>query len=138
VTWVPVQLYGKLLEWLAREEGSADPAAYLRRRGWLAADRLLGETYRGYDPRPGTWGRKVMEQFLGITKLLYNFTEWRAEDVPGGLRIEVRGALDLPEPAVLAAHGFLEFVADRASGGRTQVSSERTAPDRVVLTVTER
>lgn len=136
LSWVPIATYGRLLEVLARFEGGGDRAAYLRKRGATAAERLLSGTYEAFAAAPGTWGRRTGEAMLGIGQLLYNFTQWSFAELPGDVfEISAGDAAEFPEAARETAHGFLAYYASRASGQEAVVESERPKPDCIVFRI---
>jgi hypothetical protein len=136
LAWFPMATYGRMLELLAREEGGADPVAYLCNRGATAADRMLTGTYESFAAAPGTWGARVGQTMMGIGKLLYNFTSWTFRSAGGeAYEIEVSDARDYPDPARYAAQGFLRRFAERASGAPMRVQSTRPTPDRIVFRI---
>ena len=134
--WFPIATYGRMLEVLAREEGGADPQAYLCQRGSRAADRMLSGIYESFVAAPGTWGVRVGQTMMGIGKLLYNFSSWTFRAVEGETyEIEVSDAREFPDAARFAAQGFLCTFAERASGRDMRVSSSRPTPDRIVYRI---
>ena len=136
LAWFPMSTYGRMLELLAREEGGADPVAYLCARGAAAAERMLSGIYESFAAARGTWGPRVGQTMMGIGKLLYNFSAWTFRHVSGDIyEIEVSDARDYPEPARYAAQGFLNRFAERAAGISMQVQSTRPTPDRIIFRI---
>jgi hypothetical protein len=134
--WFPIATYGRMLELLAREEGGADPQAYLCARGARAADRMLSGIYESFVASPSAWGSRVGQTMMGIGKLLYNFTAWTFRAVEGETyEIEVSDAREYPEPARFTAQGFLCCFAQRASGREMRVTSSRPTPERIVFRI---
>jgi hypothetical protein len=136
LSWMPISTYCRLLEVMARFEGGASAEDYFRRRGAIAAERLLGGTYSSYDAQPGTWGEQVAKSMIGIARLLYNFTVWNFQALEGGvyeIRAEEAGAY--PEIARHTAHGFLQAFADKSATEPMKVTSERARPDVVIFRV---
>lgn len=139
ISWLPISSYGRLLELLAREEGGDDPEGYLKRRGAQAAERLLSGSYAAFAATPGTWGPRVGQTMIGISKLLYNFMEWGFRTVEEDVfEIECREAEAYPEVARLTAHGFLEWFATHAAGCPMRIVSTRVRPDHILFRIEPR
>jgi hypothetical protein len=136
LAWCPIATYGRMLELLAREEGGADPIAYLCERGARAAEAMLTGVYESFRAAPGTWGPRVGQTMMGIGKLIYNFTGWSFRAVgPEIFEIEVVDARDYPEPARYTAQGFLRRFAEFAADRPMKVESTRPTPDRIVFRI---
>jgi hypothetical protein len=135
LAWCPIATYGRMLELLAREEGGADPIAYLKARGARAADVMLSGIYESFKAAPGTWGPRVGQTMMGIGKLLYNFTSWSFRAAGDAFEIEVADAREYPEPARFTATGFLRRFAEHAAARPMHVESARPTPDRIVFRI---
>lgn len=136
VSWMPIATYDKLLQCLCNAEGGSDPVAYLRQRGAKAAERLLNGSYQGFRPESGTWSPRVAEAFLGVSRMLYNFSVFKLVSAEGdAIEIDIEDAAALPDTAVEAACGFLGYFATTASGREARVSNERMGADRIRLQV---
>jgi hypothetical protein len=136
VSWMPIATYGRLLELLARLEGGDDPVDYLRGRGREAGKRLLGGAYQGFARASGGLDLKGVQIVIGVARLLYDFMQWDARELPdGSFEITVRDARDLPTPALHTAEGFLELYGELTSGKRPSITSTRPTASTVRILV---
>jgi hypothetical protein len=132
--WFPIATYGHMLELLASEKGGGDAVGYLRRRGARAAEQLLSGTYESLAAEARTWGPRVGQTMVGISKLLYNFMSWDFREVENEVfDVETRDAADFPETARYTAEGFLHWFAVHAAGRPMRVESRRPSPDRLIF-----
>jgi hypothetical protein len=135
-SWYPIGTYVRIVELLAAVEGSSDRERYLIQRGARAAERLTATgLYQQLEATRDTWGDRVGNIMVSMARAIYNFTSWSFEfdRETRGFTIKIEDAADFPEIARLTAQGFVQAVADRTALDPTEVSSERTAPDRVLI-----
>jgi hypothetical protein len=135
-SWYPIGTYVRIVELLAAVEGGRDREAYLVQRGARAAERLAATgLYKQLEATRETWGDRVGNIMVSMARAIYNFTTWsfRFDRETRGFTIEIEDAAAFPEIARLTAQGFVQAVADRTALDPTEVTSERTAPDRVLI-----
>lgn len=136
VSWMPIATYDKLLRCLCDAEGGSDVVGYFRGRGARAAERLLNGSYHGFRPESGSWGPRVAEAFLGVSRMLYNFSTFRLVSAEGDMiEIRVEDAAAMPDTALEAACGFLGYFASVASGRDARVRNERIGADSIRIEV---
>jgi hypothetical protein len=146
--WYPLSSYRRLTEVLLEVEGRGNPA-YVVQRGARAAERLFAaglylQLQRGEElgaekrAKHEAWSARDGNLVASLAGAIFNVSRWRFELDPGDARIqriEVTEAAKLPEVSRLAAQGFLEYTTSRLAGTPMCVTSERTAPDRIVFTL---
>jgi hypothetical protein len=137
-TWVPIDTYRRVVDFLVALEAEGDPEGYLFRGGWRVAERLheLG-LYSQFDASIEKWGTRVGKLIVTLGPVMYNFGEWAFEFAPGLLpafRVTVRNASKLPECGRFAAVGFVEYLARSATGLAIRVTSERLPEGDIVFT----
>jgi hypothetical protein len=139
--WYPIDMYGKLLALLARNDAKVRPDEYLIDRGWRAAERLKeAGIYRqlGADETSTkSWGARVAQLVGGISGLLYNFTRWSVEETtnPNAFQIVVDDAKDFADECRWTAQGFVAYAATMMAGAPVKLTSTRPTPDRIVYSV---
>jgi hypothetical protein len=139
VTWIPIDCYDRLLQALCRVEGGSDPTRYLRERGARAAARLLEGSYESFKVATGSWGLRVAKSFVVISGMLYNFSSWSVDQADDdGIEFRVEDARAMPDTALEAAHGFLDYFARLASGRAVVVTHERIDPGHISIQVRTR
>jgi hypothetical protein len=135
VAWYPIDTYTRLMELTVRKLADGDPQSYLRERGRISAERLLGGSYQNYASAAGTWGPRVAQTLMGMGRLVYSFGEWRFREIgPDDFEIEFSGAEPFPDVARWVLLGFIEYAAAAASEGLV-VSTERPSRDRITYRV---
>jgi len=138
-SWVPIATYVRVAAILAELEGGGDPRGYFKARGRRAAERLhKAGVYRQFEASVETWGKRAGSIATTMSAVLYNFTRWTFEARPerGGFEIRIDEARDFPDALRFVGEGFIEYVSTHQSGSRkVEVTSERTAPDRIVYTI---
>lgn len=126
VAWIPIAIYGRLLNVLARTEGGTDPVAYLRARGREAGRRLLDGAYQGFAKKTSALDLRGIQTVIGVARVLYNFGRWEARAGEGGtFEIEVLDAAEMPDAALHTAEGFLELFGEVTTGQRPRIASRR-------------
>ena len=134
-TWVPIDLYARLVDILVQLEANGAPEVYLHNRGLRAGARLhKAGLYRQFDASPETWGNRVGKIATTMASVLYNFTRWSFE-IGGGRgvwQITVDEAALFPEVARFTTQGFIEYASRTVSRGNEVVTSERVTPDRLI------
>lgn len=132
--WYPMESYCRLVEVLVDVEGGADPEGYLIERGRRAAERLAESgLYAQLDATHDRFGQSVGRFMASLAPAMYNFTRWEFSPHPsgrGGVAL-VYEAEGFPELARLTALGFIRFLASRATGRESRVTSERPTPDHI-------
>lgn len=134
-TWVPIDIYARVVDILVELEANGRPEVYLHARGMRAGQRLhKAGLYRQFEASTETWGNRVGKIVTTMAAVLYNFTTWNFEtgDVIGIWQITLDGARDFPEVARFTTQGFIEYASRAVSGGNEVVRSERPTPDRIV------
>lgn len=135
VAWYPMDTYTRLMELTVRKLADGDPQSYLRERGRISAEKLLGGSYQNYAAAAGTWGPRVAQTLMGLGRLVYSFGEWHFREIgPDDVEIEFSDAEPFPEVARFVLLGFIEYTAD-ASGEALVVRTERPTRDRVIYRV---
>ena len=138
-SWVPIATYVRVAAILAELEGRGDARAYFRARGYRAAERLhKAGVYRQFEASVETWGKRAGSIATTMSAVLYNFTRWTFEARPdrGGFEIRIDEAREFPDSLRFVGEGFIEYISRHQSAGKkVEVSSERTAPDRIVYTI---
>jgi hypothetical protein len=136
---VPIATYVRVAAILAELEGRGDARAYFRARGYRAAERLhKAGVYRQFEASVETWGKRAGSIATTMSAVLYNFTRWTFEARPdrGGFEIRIDEAREFPDSLRFVGEGFIEYISRHQSAGKkVEVSSERTAPDRIVYTI---
>jgi len=146
--WYPLSTYRRLTEVLLEVEGRGDPA-YVVQRGARAAERLFAaglylQLQRGDElgaekrAKGEAWSAREGNLLASLAGAIFSVSRWRFEvdpEDPRLQRIEAVEAAELPEVSRLASQGFVEYTASRLSGTRIRVTSERTAPDRILFTL---
>ena len=143
-SWVPMETHRRLSELLMELEGRGDPQ-YVVERGRAAAERLFpiyqqlrrGEEIGSEMREEGAdWRESDGRLMASISNALFNFSAWsfEAEDETS-FRIIVTEAEGLPEIALYAAVGFIEYTASRVTGRPARVSYEREGPGEIVFTL---
>jgi hypothetical protein len=134
-TWVPIDIYARVVEILIEIEAPGQPQVYLHQRGVRAAQRLhKAGLYRQFDASAETWGNRVGKIATTMAAVLYNFTKWSFETSGRGIfQIVVDEAREFPDVARFSAQGFIEYASRTVSGGNEIVTSTRPAPDRIIF-----
>jgi hypothetical protein len=134
-TWVPIDIYERLVSILVELEANGAPEVYLHGRGVRAAQRLhkVG-LYRQFEASAETWGKRVGNIATTMAAVLYNFTKWTFElgEGRGNFQIVVDEAREFPEVARFTTQGFIEYASRTVSGGNQVVRSTRPAPARII------
>jgi len=133
-TWVPIDLYARLVDILVQLEANGAPEVYLHNRGLRAGARLhKAGLYRQFDASPETWGNRVGKIATTMASVLYNFTRWSFEMGPkSAWQIVVDDASEFPEVARFTTQGFIEYMSRTVSGSPEVVRSTRVTKDRVI------
>jgi len=141
--WYPMRLFTELLD-LDWEVGSSRDAAYMRRQGEQAADRLFDSgIYQqlSYAERADRVlsGRQLERQAKLITTIngtLYNFLrcEVRVREGTGALEIVYSNAAPFSEALRHSTEGFMNQI-NRRQRSKLQWSSRREQPDVIVFTL---
>jgi hypothetical protein len=141
--WYPMRLFTELLD-LDWEVGSSRDAAYMRRQGEQAADRLFDSgIYQqlAYAERADRVlsGRQLERQARLITTIngtLYNFLhcEVRVREETGALEIVYSNAAPFSEALRHSTEGFMNQINQRQRS-KLQWSSRREQPDVIVFTL---
>jgi hypothetical protein len=135
-TWVPIDIYRRIVEVLVELEAQGSAEEYLHQRGVRAAQRLhKAGLYRQFEASPETWGRRVGKIATTMAAVLYNFTRWSFEtgEDRGTFQIFVDEAQHFPEVARYTTQGFVEYVSCTLAGRSDhRVTSTRPTPDRVI------
>jgi len=138
-SWVPIATYVRVAAILVELEGKGDAPGYFRARGRRAAERLhKAGVYRQFDASVETWGKRAGSIATTMSSVLYNFTRWTFEAMPGrgGFEIRIDGAREFPDALRFVGEGFIEYISRHQSGRKkVEVSSERASPDRIVYSV---
>ena len=138
-TWVPIDVYARVVEILVEVEANGPVELYLHGRGVRAAQRLhKAGLYRQFEASSETWGNRVGKIATTMAAVLYNFTRWSVEDAanPAGFQINVDDAKDFADECRYTAQGFVKYAATlMADGAPVKISSTRPTPDRIVYTI---
>lgn len=139
--WYPMTSYRRLTQLLLDTEGDGDPE-YIARRGARAAERLWeagiylqlvhgSEKADQARAEGGVVSERDARIMTTLSGSIFNFTRWSFRLEDGECLIEVCEAEELPELAVYAARGFIEYVVGRTRGSATKVRARRPARERV-------
>ena len=134
-TWVPIDVYARVVGILIEVEANGPAELYLHGRGVRAGQRLhKAGLYRQFEASAETWGNRVGKIATTMAAVLYNFTRWSFEVGAGRgvFQIVVDEAREFPEVARFTTQGFIEYASRTVSGGNEIVRSERPSPDRIV------
>jgi hypothetical protein len=133
-TWVPIDIYARLVAILVEVEGGGQPEVYLHQRGVRAGQRLhKAGLYRQFDAKMETWGNRIGKIVTTMAAVLYNFTKWSFEmGSERSWRIDITEARDFPEVARFTTQGFIEYASRTVTGGNEIVRSERPTPDTII------
>jgi hypothetical protein len=134
-TWVPIDVYARVVGILVEVEANGPAELYLHGRGVRAGQRLhKAGLYRQFEASAETWGNRVGKIATTMAAVLYNFTRWSFEVGAGRgvFQIVVDEAREFPEVARFTTQGFIEYASRTVSGGNEIVRSERPSPDRIV------
>jgi hypothetical protein len=134
-TWVPIDIYQRVVEILVEVEANGPAELYLHGRGVRAGQRLhKAGLYRQFEASHQTWGNRVGKIATTMAAVLYNFTKWSFElgTGRGVFQIVVDEARDFPEVARFTTQGFIEYASRTVSGGNEIVRSERPNRDKIV------
>jgi hypothetical protein len=133
-TWVPIDVYSRVVDILVELEAGGSAELYLHNRGVRAGQRLhKAGLYRQFDASTETWGNRVGKIATTMASVLYNFTRWSFELGEGRTwQIVVDEAREFPEVARFTTQGFIEYTSRAVSGGKEVVRSERVSRDRLV------
>jgi hypothetical protein len=135
-TWVPIDIYARVVEILIEIEANGPREVYLHGRGIRSAQRLhKAGLYRQFEASTEVWGNRVGKIVTTMAAVLYNFTKWTFEAGSGGIgvwQITVDEARDFPEVARFTTQGFIEYTSRAVSSGNEVVRSERATPGRIV------
>ncbi|HTO55405.1 MAG TPA: hypothetical protein VMR50_18625 [Myxococcota bacterium] len=133
-TWVPIDIYSRVVDILVELEGGGNAELYLHNRGVRAGQRLhKAGLYRQFDASTETWGNRVGKIATTMASVLYNFTRWSFELGEGRTwQIVVDEAREFPEVARFTTQGFIEYTSRTVSGGKEVVRSERVSRERLV------
>jgi hypothetical protein len=136
-TWIPIDTYRRVVDFLVSIEAPENPEGYLFERGWSAAERLhKSGLYSQFDASTEKWGTRVGKLIVTLGPVIYNFTEWGFELRPGRpitFRVTVRNAAALPECGRFAAAGFIEYLARAVTGLAIRIRSERLPDGNIVF-----
>lgn len=140
--WYPIDAYGRLTEVLLEVEGRGDPR-YVVERGVRAAERLWAaglyvqlqhgeERAQAARDRGDSVSEHDARLITSLSGAIYSFSRWSYR-VEGESRavIDVTEAAALPDVAIHAIRGFLEYTISRLRGIETSVRIERPRPDTV-------
>jgi hypothetical protein len=133
-TWVPIDVYQRVVDILVKLEANGPPQVYLHNRGVRAGQRLhKAGLYRQFDASPETWGNRVGKIATTMASVLYNFTRWSFEIGEGrNWQIVVDEASQFPEVARFTTQGFIEYMSSNVSGRDEVVRSERVSSERLI------
>lgn len=134
-TWVPIDVYERLVSILVEVEANGPAELYLHGRGVRAGQRLhKAGLYRQFEASAETWGKRVGNIATTMASVLYNFTKWSFEmgDGRGVFQITVDEAREFPEVARFTTQGFIEYASRTVSGGNEIVRSTRPTPGRII------
>ena len=135
-TWVPIDIYARVVDILVEVEANGPKEVYLHGRGTRSGQRLhKAGLYRQFEASTEVWGNRVGKIVTTMAAVLYNFTKWTFEVGTGhGVwQITVDEATDFPEVARFTTQGFIEYASRAVSGGNEVVRSQRPTPDRIVF-----
>jgi hypothetical protein len=136
--WVPMSTYARVSTIAIDLECGGDREAYLRQAGLRAAARLhkIG-LYQQFEASSEKWGLAVGKILVTLANVSYNFMRWSFEegDGPVAFRVVIDDARHFPEILRIANEGFIAYFPPNVLGlPKTDVTSERVTPDRIVYT----
>lgn len=142
-SWYPVACHGRMLALLMQVEGDGE-LGYLRRRGELAMERLLGAgLYMQFDLMNPESEIQDEGQLMSGVKLCgtlsgvaFDFLEFQAErhaEHRGVYVLCVDGAAELPELTLHTMQGFIDACMKRSlrEGEQRPVALERVSEDQI-------